>query len=655
MSVFNQPRKRVIQLIFLGMVSLIVMRLFFLQVVETKYSKLADANAHLRKVIYPSRGIIYDRNGRSVMRNEALYDLMVTPRNVKNIDTAYLCEVLSITHEEFIKRINAARMKEGPVRPSVFASLLTPEVYGKLQESMYMFQPGFELVLRPVRNYTYSAGAHILGYISEISPSMLADSSGRYSAYQQGDFIGRTGLENTYENILMGQRGIQYLVKDNLNRPQGPLENGEFDTAAVAGKNLRLALDIDLQVLGEAMMQGKVGSIVAIDPSTGGILAMVSGPTFDPNLLSGSYRSQNYNKLYLDTTKPFFNRAVQAAYPPGSTFKPITGLVALDEGVITPDFGFPCHGGYGLCGRFIRCTHSNPGHAANMRVALANSSNSYFMHLYRLSVDSRKWGGVVNGQVQWTNYLNLMGLGRRLGIDIPGEVRGVVPDTARMNYVYRGSWNSCSEVYVGMGQGQLILTPLQMANAMCIIANRGYYYIPHFVEGIDNDNSDILRKYKQKVSVAEHISDEAFSSVILGMEDVVSKGTARGAQIEGVAVCGKTGTAENKARIDGKVVQLKDHSLFVGFAPRDNPKIAIAVIVENAGFGATYAVPIASILMEKYLTDTISAKRMPIVQRMMETVTMSTEMRARSKIDSLNNMFASSTEREALLRRILSK
>ncbi len=654
MSVFNQPRKRVIQLICLGVVALIVSRLFYLQVVETKYSRLADANAHLRKVIYPSRGIIYDRKGRSVMRNEALYDLMVTPRSVKNVDTLYLCQVLGIDKEEFNKRIANARMKEGPVRPSVFASLLTPEVYGKLQESMYMFQPGFELVLRPVRSYPYGVGANVFGYISEITPGMLNDTSGKYSAYQQGDYIGMTGLERTYENVLMGQRGIQYLVKDNLNRPQGPLENGEFDTAAVAGKNLRLAMDIELQLLGEKMMKGKVGSIVAIDPQTGGILAMVSGPTFDPNLLSGSYRAKNLGKLLTDTVSPMFNRAISASYPPGSTFKPITGLIALDEGVVGPDFGFDCRGGYGNCGRFSRCLHSNVGHASNMRNALANSCNAYFMHLYRLSVDNRKWGGIGAGQAKWVSYLNDMGLGRRLGVDIPNEKSGDVPDTARMNRRYSGQWNSCSEMYVGMGQGLLGLTPLQLVNAMCIIANRGFYYVPHFVESIDDDRSDLLKQYKVKHRVA-NISDEAFNSVVLGLEDVVTKGTARGVQIEGIAVCGKTGTAENKTRINGQSVQLKDHSLFVGFAPKDNPKIAIAVIVENSGFSTTYAVPIASILMEKYLTDTISAKRRPILDKMIESITISPEMRAKSKLDSLNSVSYMASTGDELLRKIIAK
>ncbi len=652
MSVYNQPRKRVIQLIILGMIALIVSRLFFLQLVDKKYSKLADANAVLKKVVYPSRGMIYDRKSRSILRNEALYDLMVTPASVKKIDTAYLCHILGIDKDEFDRRIANAIRREGRVRASVFASLLTPETYGKMQESMYLFQPGFELVLRPVRSYPYGAGASFLGYIGEISPTQLKNPA--YSSYQQGDYVGLSGLENTYEDILMGQRGIQYLVKDNLNRPQGPLENGEFDTAAIAGKNLRLALDIELQLLGEKMMKGKVGSIVAIDPKTGGILAMVSGPTFDPNLLSGSYKGLNLGKLNVDTTKPTMNRAIQATYPPGSTFKPITGLIALDEGVINPSFGYPCHGGYAQCGRFIKCTHSNPGHAANLRVAMANSCNSYFMHLYRLSVDNGKWGGVVKGQVKWTEYLRTMGLGHRLGIDIPSEKAGKIPDTAALNRVYAGRWNSCSEVYVGMGQGYLDLTPLQMANAMCIIANRGSYFIPHFVESIDNDKSARLQKYKERHDVATHISDTAFNSVILGMEDVVRAGTARGAQIDGIAVCGKTGTAENYAKIDGVLTKQPNHSLFVGFAPKDDPKIAIAVIVENAGFGATYAVPIASILMEKYLTDTISVKRRPILQKMMETVTMSPRMRTKSKLDSLNSVSYIATSGEDLLKKIIS-
>lgn len=645
MSVYNQPRKRVIQFIFLGMVVLIVTRLFFLQIVEKKYSKLADANAVLRKVVYPSRGIIYDRKKRSILSNDVMYDLVVTPINAKGIDTMYLCQILGIDKDEFKRRMNAAIIKNGSRRISVFAPLLPPDVFGKLQESMYQFQPGFELVQRQIRSYPFAAAANILGYIGEISPQMLQKPA--YGLYNQGDYLGMTGLERNYESVLMGQRGIQYLVKDNLNRPQGPYEKGEFDTAAIAGKNLRLALDIDLQILGEHLMRNKIGSVVAIDPQTGGILAMVSAPTFDPNLLTGSFRARNFSRLFTDTTKPLFNRATQATYPPGSSMKPLTALVGLDEGVITPSFGYPCRGAYLACGRAIACEHSEPGHAANLRLAIAHSCNSYFVNLYRLEVDAGKWGGVKNGHQKWYEYMTHFGLGHRLGVDIPGEYSGFVIDTPGMNKRYNNMWNSCSELYVGMGQGAVSVTPLQMANAMCIIANHGWYYTPHFVESIDSDDTDLLKKYKEKHTVA-HVQDTTFKSVIYGMEDVVESGTGRAAQIEGEIVCGKTGTAQNNAFIDGKVVKLKSHSVFVAFAPRDNPKIAVAVIVENAGYGATFAAPIASFMMEKYLHDTISVKRMAQMRTTLEQNTLDPVVRDKSKLDSLNGATARMTTDQIL-------
>lgn len=645
MSVYNQPRRRVIQLIILGMVLLIVSRLFFLQVVEKKYSKLADANAVLRKVVYPSRGIIFDRQGRSVLRNDVMYDLVVTPASVKKIDTAYLCQILQIDNVEFRKRIVNAIVKNGRVRQSVFAALLPPEIFGRLQESMYLFQPGFELVQRQIRSYPYAAAANILGYIGEISPQLLVKPA--FSAYQMGDYLGMTGLEKNYESVLMGQRGIQYLVKDNLNRPQGAYEKGEFDTAAIAGKNLRLSLDIDLQVLGERLMRNKIGSVVAIDPQTGGILAMVSSPTFDPNLLTGSYRARNFSKLFVDTTKPLFNRAIQGTYPPGSSMKPLTALVALDEGIITPSFGYPCHGAYTACGRSIACEHSEAGHAANLRLAISHSCNSYFVNLYRLEVDSRKWGSVKKGHQRWYDYMTSFGLGHRLGIDIPGEYPGYAIDTIGMNKRYNGQWNSCSELYVGMGQGAVAVTPMQMANAMCIIANHGFYFLPHFVQSIDNDDTDLLKKYKEKHTVAK-VTDTVYRSVILGMEDVVESGTGRNSQIEGVIVCGKTGTAQNNAIVNGELKKMKNHAFFVAFAPRDNPKIAIAVIVENSGYGGTYAAPIAGMMMEKYLHDTISIKKKPMMKTMLEYVTIDPVLKAKSKLDSLNGATANLTSDQIL-------
>jgi penicillin-binding protein 2 len=645
MSIYNQPRRRVIQFIFFGVVLLIASRLFVLQIIDKKYAKLADANSVLRNVVYPSRGIIYDRHGRSILRNDVMYDLMVTPANVKKIDTAYLCRILGIDVPEFRKRIIGAIMKNGRVRKSVFASLLTPEVFGTLQEAMFQFQPGFELMQREIRSYPYAAAANILGYIGEISPKMQLNP--KYKDYQMGDYLGMTGLEKTYEDVLMGERGIQYLVKDNLNRTQGAYEKGEFDTAAIAGKNLRLSLDIDLQVLGERLMHNKIGSVVAIDPQTGGILAMVSGPAFDPNLLTGSYRTRNFSKLFTDTTKPLFNRAIQGTYMPGSSMKPLTALVALDEGIITPEFGYPCHGAYLSCGRRIACEHSDAGHAANLRLAISHSCNSYFVNLYRMEVDAHKWGGVDKGHQKWHDYMSAFGLGHRLGIDIPGEYAGYVIDSAGMNKRYHGQWSSCSELFVGMGQGAVSVTPLQMANAMCIIANRGYYYLPHFVNSIDDDNGDMLQPFKEKHTVA-HVKDTAYRSVILGMEDVIESGTGRNAQIEGEIVCGKTGTAENNAVVNGQLKKMKSHATFVAFAPRDNPRIAIAVIVENAGYGGTFAAPIAGLMMEKYLHDTISVRKKPVVQKMLETVTVDPVVLNRSKLDSLNGATARMTTEEIL-------
>jgi penicillin-binding protein 2 len=546
---------------------------------------------------------------------------------------------------EFKKRIVAAIIKNGRVRQSVFASLLLPVTFSKLQESMYMFQPGFELIQRQIRSYPYQAAANILGYIGEISPQMQANPA--FSAYQMGDYLGMTGLERTYEKVLMGQRGMQYLLKDNLNRPQGAYERGDFDTAAIAGKNLNLSLDIDLQVLGERLMHNKIGSIVAIDPKTGGILALVSGPTYNPNLLTGSYRARNFNKLFADTTKPLFNRAIQGTYSPGSSIKPLTALIALDEGIITPDYGYPCNGAYWSCGRRIGCEHSDAGHAGNLRLAISHSCNSYFVNLYRMEVDARKWGSVNEGHQKWYEYMTSFGMGHRLGIDIPSENPGYAIDTAGMNKRYHGQWNSCTELYVGMGQGALAVTPMQMANAMCIIANKGYYYLPHFVQQIENDSSGLLDKYKERHVVA-HIMDTAYKSVIYGMEDVVARGSGRNAQVEGEIICGKTGTAENNAIVNGALKKMKSHAFFVAFAPRDNPKIAIAVIVENSGFGNTFAAPIASLMMEKYLHDTLSVKKKMTVKNILDNNTMDPVVQAKSRLDSLNGATARLTTDQIL-------
>jgi penicillin-binding protein 2 len=497
-------------------------------------------------------------------------------------------------------------VKNGRYRPSVFEGALSIEKFVKLQENIYRFEPGFYLQDRPIRSYPFKVAEHVLGYIGEVDSNILRRTN---YFYQLGDYMGLTGLERSYENILMGQRGVQYRIKDNKNRLVGSYENGAYDTVAIAGRNLRTYMDIDVQVLAEKFLANKLGAIVAIDPKTGGIIAMASGPTYDPNLLTGSLRKLNFSYLLTDTAKPLYNRAIKGQYPPGSTIKPTQALIALDEGVITPQYGIGCNGAYYGCRRPINCTEKWSGHASNLRMAIAHSCNSYFSQIYRLAVDNRKFKNVDDGYAKWKEYMNSFGLGVRLGVDIPSEDKGLIVDTSFYNKLYSNSWNSCTNVFLGIGQGEMQATPLQMANMMCIIANKGYYYTPHFVEKIDGQGEadTVLNTYKVKHSVT-HIPDTIYNLVQLGMQDVIEAGTGRVARIDGIPMAGKTGTAENYGIINGKREKLEDHSWFVCFAPRDNPKIAVAVIIENAGFGATWAGPIARMVIEKYLNDSLSAK-----------------------------------------------
>ena len=604
MPVFNQSRSYIIRLIFLVTVLIIIAQLVNLQVFSSKYEQLAADNAIFRKVVYPPRGIIFDRKNKAILNNELMYDLMVVPSETKNVDTLLLCQLLDITKEEFRARIINAIVRNGRYRPSAFEELLSPQKYARFEENIWRFGEGFYLQQRPVRVYPFNAGAHIMGYVSEADSGIIARSN---NFYRPGDYVGRSGLEATYERVLMGQRGVQFLIKDKLNRLVGSYEKGEFDTAAIAGRGLRTYIDIEVQQLAEKLMANKVGAVVAIEPKTGGIIAMVSGPNYNPNDLTGSEKKKNYSKLVLDVGGPLLNRAINGRYPPGSTFKPIGALVALDEKVITPSFGLGCGGAYYGCARPVRCTHNNPGHAANLRLSIANSCNSYYTHIYRLSVDNPKYGNVKDGYAKWKEYMNVFGLGVKLGIDLPSENGGNIPDTSVYNKVYRNSWNSCTNLTLGIGQDMMLSTPLQLANSMCLIANKGYYYIPHFVKSIDGETKEdtLLNKYRKKIEALTQITDTAYNAVIRGMNDVVVRGTAVAAAIPGIDICAKTGTAENFRILDGRRVQLKDNSVFVAFAPMQNPKIAIAVVVENAGFGSTWAAPIASILMEKFLNDTL--------------------------------------------------
>jgi penicillin-binding protein 2 len=617
MSVFNQSRSNIIRLIFLGVFVIIIGQLVNLQLFSVKYKQLAMNNALFAKVIYPDRGIIYDRKGKAILNNTIMYDLVVTPSQVKNVDTTALCNLLGIDSTEFKQRMIEAIFKNTKFRPSVFEDLLPADLYAKLDENIWKF-PGFDLVERPVRKYPFNAAAHILGYIGEADSSVIR----RYSGfYRMGDYVGRSGMEQSYEEVLRGQRGVKYIIKDNKNRLQGSYEKGIYDTAAIAGRGLRTYLDVEVQQLAEKLMGNKVGAVVAIEPKTGGIIAMTSGPNFDPNDLTGPNKQQNYAKLALDVSAPLLNRAIKGQYPPGSTYKPLGALVALDEGVITPSYGISCRGSYNGCNRPVKCLETWEGHAASLRLGIAHSCNSFFSSVFRLAVDNPKYHNPRIGLTKWKEYMNAFSLGHKTSIDLPSEDGGNVPDTTAYDKEYRGSWNSCTMVTIGIGQDKLLVTPLQMANAMCIVANKGYYYTPHFVGKIDGETKEdtLLNKFRRKHEVLTHIPDASYEEVISGMQDVVEIGTARVAKIPGINICAKTGTAENYRIIEGRRVKLKDNSMFVLFAPREDPKIVIAVVVENAGFGATWAGPVASLLMEKFLNDTLRTERLKEVDRIAGT------------------------------------
>lgn len=607
MPVFNQSRNNIIRLIFGGMFLIIFAQLFNLQVVSDKYKKMAQENALFPKRIYPTRGIIYDHRNRAILNNTIMYDLMVTPSQVKNMDTAYFCQLMEIDSAEFRSRVLDARIRNGPFRPTIFEDLLPPDLYAKLEENIWRF-PGFNLQERPVRVYPYDAGAHIMGYVGEVDSSILRRSN---FYYQLGDYVGRSGLEQFYEKQLMGKRGIEYWIKDNKNRVVGHYANRDLDTAAIAGRNLHTYLDIELQELAEKLLANKVGAIVAIEPKTGGILAMASSPDYNPNSLTGPDKQKNYGKLVLDVSAPLLNRAIKGLYQPGSTYKPLAALIGLDEGVITPASGIACRGYYYGCNRPVKCDEKVPGHAANLRLAIAHSCNSFFSNTFRLTLDNPQLHGVRNGLMKWKEYTSKFGLGQRIGVDLPSEDGGNIPDTTSYDKEYRGSWNSCTMVTLGIGQDKMLVTPLQMANSMCVVANKGSFYVPHFVEKVDGESPDdsVLDKFRQKHSVLTHISDDSYETVISGMQDVTEIGTARIARIPGINMCAKTGTAENYLSLEGKRTKLNNNSMFVCFAPRENPQIVIAVVIQNAGYGSKWAAPIGSLLVEKYLRDTLTADR----------------------------------------------
>jgi len=582
---------------FVGVFLIIIAQLLHLQIFSPELKIKAQDNAVFRKTIYPSRGLIYDRKHKAILENTVMYDLEVTPNEIKGTDTLTLCNILGIDTTEFKKRIRNAINKNKSYKASVFEPLITQEVYAKFYENQYRL-PGFTLNERPVRSYPYGAGGVVFGYVSEVDSSFIK--SHKEDGYDIGDYAGKTGLERSYEKVLMGERGVKRYIRDNHSRIQGPYENGAFDTTAVAGKNLHLSLDVELQQLGEKLMNNKVGSIVAIDPRTGGILCMVSAPTYNPQLLTGSDRRKHLSELLTDPRSPFLNKAVYSTYSPGSTFKTIVGTVALTEGVIDDKMTTTCTGAYWGCGRRLGCL--DPGTFA-FREAIAHSCNTYFAVTFRRVIDDPKFASASDALRNFNRYAYSFGLGSKLGVDIPTEQRGNIPIPAYYNKIFGPRWVSCNIISNAIGQGEVETTLLQLANAMATIANKGWYYTPHLVDSIENatdEENHLLDSFKVKHHTLD-IPDKVFEIVHDGMQGVMEFGTGATAQVPGIVVCGKTGTVENAYH----GVKQQDHAFFGAFAPRGAPRIAIAVMCENAGKGAQSAAPIASLMIEQYLKDSI--------------------------------------------------
>jgi penicillin-binding protein 2 len=607
MSVYNQGRSLVVKILFISVVCLLLARLFYLQIVNSDYKDAAQNESVLRKINYPQRGVIYDRKGRVILESAPAYDLMFTPSKLKGFDTISFCNIMGIDTATFRATVNSVGFKNGYNKVSAFAQLLDNEIVARFNENAYRFEPyGFFIQDRPIRNFNYNCGFHLFGYVSEVDTAYIRRSN---NFYQLGDFAGKTGLEYTYEKMLMGQRGIQYLIKDKNQNIVGPYENGKYDTLPVAGKSLHTGIDIKVQSIAEKMLRNKIGSIVAIDPKDGSVICLASGPSFDPNEIKGASFGVGMRKLRNNPTQPLFNNSISSKASPGSAFKPIGALIALDEGIITPSYGVGCGGRYYACGgKGVGC-HGG-GHGYSVRAAMAASCNSYFCHIFRKTVDDSVHGSTINGFIKWKNYCNQFGIGRKLGIDLPGESAGYLPDTGRMNREFGFErWNSCNMVSLGIGQDKMESTPLQMANMMCIIANKGSYFIPHVVTKIDDvSNEDTtLNRFKKRIKPVD-IPDSTFEEVKLGMEDVVKQGTARNVLTKNISIAGKTGTVENATVLNGQVRKLEDHSVFTCFAPVDDPKIAVCVYIRNAGFGATVAAPMAKLIVRQYINDSLDKK-----------------------------------------------
>jgi penicillin-binding protein 2 len=592
-------RKYVIMAFVVIAALILLVRLFVIQVVKDTYRLSADNNVLRYVTQYPARGLIYDRNRELMVTNQAAYDLMVVPAQVANIDTTEFCNLLEISVSSFRDRMNTA-INYSRRAPSVFLKQISAETYARFQEKLFSY-PGFYVQPRTLRKYTKPIAGHILGYVSEVDESVVR----KDPYYKAGDYIGKLGIEEAYEKYLRGRRGVTIYLVDVYSRIKGSYADGRLDTVAVQGEDIISTVDMNLQEYGELLMKNKSGSIVALEPKTGEVLALVSSPNYDPGLLVGRIRSENYTRLSADTSLPLFNRAIQAKYPPGSTFKPINGLIGLQENVIEPSTLFGCSNGY----MFVGChSHSSP---LDLIHGISNSCNAYFCQVFRRIMENPEYPTVEAAYVKWKEYLDQFGFGQRLGIEFTNELTGLVPSPEYFDrYHGKNGWKALTIISMAIGQGEIETTPLQMANMTAAIANRGYYYTPHIVKSIGTDrNPD--EKYITKHTIS--IDSSNFEFIVQGMEEAVNGAegaTARIAALKDIIVCGKTGTAQNPHG-NGK-----DHSVFIAFAPKDDPKIAIAVYVENAGFGATYAAPVASLMMEKYLTGEVTNKYSE--QRMLE-------------------------------------
>ncbi|WP_207424074.1 penicillin-binding protein 2 [Desertivirga brevis] len=583
-------RRFVIQGIFIFIALVLLSRLFYIQVIDKSYFLSASNNVLRKKIIYPARGVILDRHGKILVQNEPVYDLMVIPNEVEDFDTLEFCRLIGIDKAGFDKRFLKAKTYS-PYRASIFEKQISAITFASFQESLQEFK-GFYVQNRSVRRYPDSLAGHFLGYIGEVNDAEIEKSGG---FYRPSDYIGKTGVEKAYEELLRGQRGVENLMVDAFNRPKGHYADGKYDTLAVAGESLVSSLDLRIQQLGEKLMKNKVGSIVAIEPATGEILAFVSSPGYDPNLLVGRQRGKNMSGLYKNPYTPLLIRPIQAYYPPGSSFKPMDALVALQEGLIQPNTTFYCPGGYRAGNHWVRCEHVDG--TTDLTKAIKMSCNTYFCYVFDRLMNRNGPKNIRYAFNDWRKHINSFGWGEKLNIDLPNEKRGLVPKDERYDKIFgKNRWRSSTIISLAIGQGELLATPLQLANAECIIANRGYYYTPHLIKSIGNKN---IVKPEFKVKHQVGVDSRYFEPVIEGMHQVIESGTAIASRIPGISFCGKTGTVQTRG---------KNHSVFVGFAPRENPKIAIAVVVENAGYGASWAAPIASFVVEKYLRDSITRR-----------------------------------------------